>query len=106
MVLVHKARKALPKFTSKKPKKLPAHQMYSRLYWDDIKDKFLQNWKEENASSEPLPIPINIWNKKMREMYEAESSEVREYVEKHRNGMASESESEEEDAQLRNARQL
>jgi hypothetical protein len=102
------------KFGSKAPKKLLAYQMYSHLYWSNIKPLIDQRWLEERDGDERYDPSKHkdkpaIWfqNEKTREMYEAESDEIKARVERHRNGEVSEAETDnddDEDKRLREAR--
>jgi hypothetical protein len=97
-------RKPLLAFGSKKPKKLPAFQVYSKLYYDEkIKDILMERWRNERHledeydTENPAARPtIKFQNKVTRELYDAESQEVKENVEKHRSRERESSSDEEE----------
>jgi hypothetical protein len=95
------------KFGSKAPKKLPAYQMYSHLYWDEIKSLIDQSWLEEREGDKRYDPSKHkdkpaIWfqNEKTREMYEAASDEIKARVERYRKGEGSDVEGEDEEAKM------
>jgi hypothetical protein len=71
---------------------MPAYQTYSRLYFDEkIKDVLIDRWADECRNQadydpdQPVTKPaISFQNKITRELYDAESVEVKEEVEKQR----------------------
>ena len=85
---------------------MPAYQMYSYLYYEEkIKDVLKECWLSERHLEDgydpekPLDrLTISFQNKIMKELYDAESDDVKEEVEKHRNGEVEEdSEGDEEE---------
>jgi hypothetical protein len=99
------ARKSLLAFSkSKKPKRLPAFQVFSQLYYDEkIKDILMDRWvrerhleKDYDAEKPGARPTLKFQNKVTREIYEAESQEVKEEVEKYRNREIESSSDEEE----------
>lgn len=80
--------------SGKKTKKLPTWQAYSKLFYDTkIKDQVRRRWKayylSKNPGFDPIanptpPPPLKFLNMVTKELYEQESAEVKDEVERSR----------------------
>lgn len=78
-------------FRQRKPKRLPASQAYSLLYYDDrVREVFNKRWEEKKALHQAgilniLPNELVFRNQVTKEMLDAETQAVKDEVEEHRN---------------------
>ena len=85
----NEGRRKLLDLSGKKTKKLPAWQVYSKLYYKmNIKQVMQAQWKVKYLAENPdhdhaspiPPAPLQFQNAVTRELYEQESPEVKEVV--------------------------